>query len=425
MIDWENDIKRYHRGEMTPEEEHAFEKRALQDPFLAEALEGSSLVSSQEFSDDLADIHKRLQQKIKKKIWLWPLRIAASVALIILSYFAITRLFERDLNQDLALQKQEIPEGKQQLTESIDESVQQQSEKNKPTIDQQSSDRGKQKSALTNERDEINKKDITSLQPVGNPSLNEGPIKDSISRKELTLALIESEKVAIAEEKILKSKTETQQFSLNEKKALMQSNPNRLVVQGKVLSAEDYTPIPGVNVVIKGTNQGTVTDMNGNYKLITAGDAKLIYSFIGLQTQEVDAKDQSEINVNLQTDASQLSEVVVTGYSPYTNDEAREPVIKLAEPAGGKKAYDKYLKTGLVYPRQALENKVKGRVTISFTVKTNGSLDEFSVVKGLGYGCEQEVIRLVKEGPKWSPTTEDSVPVESEVRVRVKFALPD
>jgi hypothetical protein len=52
-------------------------------------------------------------------------------------------------------------------------------------------------------------------------------------------------------------------------------------------------------------------------------------------------------------------------------------------------------------------------------------LDEFSVLKGLGYGCDEEVIRLVKDGPKWSPTTEDDVPVESEVRVRVKFNPPD
>jgi len=75
--------------------------------------------------------------------------------------------------------------------------------------------------------------------------------------------------------------------------------------------------------------------------------------------------------------------------------------------------------------RQALENKIKGRVTIQFTVSTDGSLSEFSVFKGLGYGCDEEVIRMVKEGPKWSPTTEDNVAVESEVRVRVKFVLPN
>ncbi|HNT51430.1 MAG TPA: energy transducer TonB, partial [Cyclobacteriaceae bacterium] len=73
---------------------------------------------------------------------------------------------------------------------------------------------------------------------------------------------------------------------------------------------------------------------------------------------------------------------------------------------------------------QALENNVKGRVTVSFTVHTDGAVNEFNVLKGLGFGCDEEVVRLVKDGPKWSPTTQDGEPVESEVRVRVKFAPP-
>ena len=70
---------------------------------------------------------------------------------------------------------------------------------------------------------------------------------------------------------------------------------------------------------------------------------------------------------------------------------------------------------------QALDKKIKGRVTVQFTVTTHGDLTDFSVVKGLGYGCDDEVIRLVKKGPKWVPTTQDDVPVESEVKVIMKF----
>jgi TonB family protein len=166
--------------------------------------------------------------------------------------------------------------------------------------------------------------------------------------------------------------------------------------------------------------------MQGNYQITSEStNPTLVYSFIGLQTEEVKVVNKSEINVNLETDVSQLSEVVVTGYSPVKSDLDREPIVKLAEPEGGRRAYDKYLKNSLHYPQEALDNKVKGRVTIQFTVSIDGSLSEFSVFKGLGYGCDEEVIRLVKEGPKWSPTTEDNVAVESEVRVRVKFALPN
>jgi len=197
------------------------------------------------------------------------------------------------------------------------------------------------------------------------------------------------------------------------------------VIQGRVLAEEDSTPLPGVNIVIKGTTTGVVTDMNGNYQIVSAlPDPILQYSFIGLQSQEVAVKQPGELNVEMKTDVSQLSEVVITGYSPAGADPNREPVIKLAQPAGGLRAYDKYLKNSLRYPQQALENNVKGRVTVSFTVHTDGSVDEFNVLKGLGFGCDEEVIRLVKAGPKWSPTTQDGAPVESEIRVRVKFAPP-
>ncbi len=112
--------------------------------------------------------------------------------------------------------------------------------------------------------------------------------------------------------------------------------------------------MPGVNIIIKGTTIGTVTDMQGNYQIISdSTNPTLVYSFIGLQTEEVKVANQSELNVNLETDVSQLSEVVVTGYSPVKSDFDREPIVKLAEPEGGRRAYDKYLKNSLQYPQQA------------------------------------------------------------------------
>jgi TonB family protein len=89
---------------------------------------------------------------------------------------------------------------------------------------------------------------------------------------------------------------------------------------------------------------------------------------------------------------------------------------------GGIRAYNKYLDANARYPQEALKNNVKGKVKVEFAVRTDGSLDEYKIVKSLGYGCDEEVIRLIKDGPKWSPSTENGRPVESTVRVGVKFA---
>jgi TonB family protein len=429
MIDWEDDIKRYHNGEMTPEEQHALEKKALSDPFLAEALEGAGLITAQAFSADLAEVQKRIHQKTKKKIWMWPLRIAASLALIVISYLMIVPFIEKDTHQELALQKPITPEQKSKAKDQIEGITQHVPQETSTLADQPVSDLKKEKSLRTPRGNKIQEQENTADQALVIPSQNKEQTEDKFSEKELAKELAEGQRVAAAQEEILQSKIQAQSIRSEEKKSVMRSKgliTDQRVVQGKVVLAEDNTPIPGVNIVIKGTNRGTVTDINGEYKLtLNTADPKLVYSFIGFQTREVDVNNQNEMIVSLETDASQLSEVVVTGYSPYRTDEAREPFIKLAEPAGGRRAYDKYLKSNLHYPQQALANQVKGRVTVSFTVRTDGSLAEFNVVKGLGYGCDEEVIRMVKEGPKWSPTTEDSVPVESEVRVRVKFALPD
>src|SRR5688572_15296813 len=83
------------------------------------------------------------------------------------------------------------------------------------------------------------------------------------------------------------------------------------VVSGKVTSTEDGSALPGVNVVLKGTTNGTVTDADGNYKLnVPATGGILVLSFIGLQTQEVPIGEQSVVNAALALDVQQLSEVV-------------------------------------------------------------------------------------------------------------------
>lgn len=86
------------------------------------------------------------------------------------------------------------------------------------------------------------------------------------------------------------------------------------VVTGKVTSQEDGSPLPGVNVVLKGTTNGGVTDADGNYKInVPAKGGVVVFSFIGLQTQEIDIGERAVVDVALGLDVKQLSELIVTG----------------------------------------------------------------------------------------------------------------
>ncbi len=87
------------------------------------------------------------------------------------------------------------------------------------------------------------------------------------------------------------------------------------VISGTVVTQEDGSALPGVNIIVKGTGSGTVTDIDGNFSLNVATGDILVFSFIGYQSQEVRVGSRSTLNVVLVQDDTQLDEVVVTGYS--------------------------------------------------------------------------------------------------------------
>jgi len=128
--------------------------------------------------------------------------------------------------------------------------------------------------------------------------------------------------------------------------------------------------------------------------------------------------------VQLSMDVTQLSEVVTVGYGVQSAGESSPPTVDMTHPESGNRSFKQYLERNIRYPEQARINKVEGRVTVQFTVETDGSLTNFIVLRGIGSGCDEELIRLIKEGPKWIPTKKDNVPVQDKAKVRLKFQLP-
>ncbi len=87
------------------------------------------------------------------------------------------------------------------------------------------------------------------------------------------------------------------------------------VITGTVTSTEDGMGVPGATVLVKGTTIGTATDIDGKYSVnVPAGSNVLVFTFVGLISQEVNIGNRSTINVVLESDVTALSEVIVTGY---------------------------------------------------------------------------------------------------------------
>jgi len=85
-------------------------------------------------------------------------------------------------------------------------------------------------------------------------------------------------------------------------------------VTGTVTDADDL-PLPGVNIIVKGTSTGTQTDFNGEYSIEASSDQTLQFKYLGFETQEVKVGAQSDISVSMKVDSAELEEVIVTGYS--------------------------------------------------------------------------------------------------------------
>ena len=146
-------------------------------------------------------------------------------------------------------------------------------------------------------------------------------------------------------------------------------------ISGKVTD-DTGERLPGVNVVIKGTTTGAVTDFDGNYQLSLPDDGSttLVFSFVGFLTQEIEVGNRSVIDIQMSVDAARLEEIVVTGYSTESRRETTGALSIV-------KARDiQAIPTGNV--EQTLQGRVPG-----VTVITNGQPGTTSKVRIRGFGA--------------------------------------
>jgi len=180
-------------------------------------------------------------------------------------------------------------------------------------------------------------------------------------------------------------------------------------VTGKIISAQDVSPLPGVNIFLKGTTTGTVTDIHGNYRLSLPDEGgSLVFSFIGYTTQEIGIGAQSVIDVQMVAEVTQLSELVITSLGIERQKKALGYSVE-------KVAGAKVQQVAEPDPLRALQGKVAGVNILStsgapgsstrITIRGNASLlnnnQPLFVVDGVPYNNDMETTGslLVGGGP--------------------------
>lgn len=130
-----------------------------------------------------------------------------------------------------------------------------------------------------------------------------------------------------------------------------------ILISGVITSSDTDEPLPGVNITVKGTTTGTITDLDGAYQIAVPGsDAILVFQFVGYLTEEIPVGEQTTINVSMVMDIVQLNEIVVVGYGTMRKQDLTGSISSVSA---------EELNTGVITTtEQVLQGKVAGLTVI-------------------------------------------------------------
>lgn len=105
--------------------------------------------------------------------------------------------------------------------------------------------------------------------------------------------------------------------------------------------------------------------------------------------------------------------------SVYAQSDKTEDVITQPEFKGGIEKMYEYISTNFQYPEEAQKRSVNGKMEVEFTVEKSGDITYVGILKGLDYSIDEEVLRLLKAMPRWTPATKNGVPVRYKVSMPI------
>lgn len=360
----------YIQGLRKGKEAHRLEKKSMKDPFLADAIDGYNQVEGnheQRIEQLRIQISAHSTKKRNTYAIIWSVAACLVIGFGISSYF----LFLKETPEPV------IPIIPQKEIALVPTKTKTDSTPISPVSTKQA-----------DKKDIIAKSRTTISKPPSAP-ITTMPMEEETS----------DQTVAATEEEVIMTTGASDPESVKKMRiAKMAVIPTNDIIKGKVTDQKGE-PLIGASVMYKGTNIGTVTDVNGEFSLLKKAENKqLTAQYIGYDPVEVPVDTSRTMLIAMNEDPKGLSEVVVVGYG--VNKKANKD--STPQPVDGKRKYQKYLKENLVRPTDETCAQVKGKVVLTFLVNRDGRPFHIKVKKSLCESSDKEAIRLVQEGPDWT-----------------------
>ena len=418
------DIEKYWKGKLNPAEMHAMEKAAMDDPFLADALEGYKNTSLA----DLDSLKERLDKRVgavvpilnlKRKRFTW-IRAAAAIIIIIGIGLLVQQLVFNDKNKNAMaiLEKDDKrPESVTNNDRITPDSINKDASTEPGSVvkkqEQKASATPKAESHVysnpdtiskTSERDVVLKKSENESAPAGNAQvIANAEIKDE------SVKVRSEEKNVNDTSKSLNNKLLRLPVPMEKTKASRAYYENDKLSEAALNNKYNYrvvdaqnNPVPFANVMNTRDNVGTYTDIRGNFNLVSS-DSIL---HVQIRSLGYDAANYKLVPSNTQPGDLVLKEderkETNAQYRKVVSSLSRKDSAEIEEPEVGWGNYNTYIANNIQIPEKVRPKNTRSDVELSFDIDKTGQPINIKVTRSSQCKeCDEEAIRLLKEGPKW------------------------
>jgi TonB family protein len=426
------DIEKYWNGKLSAAEMHAMEKAAMDDPFLADALEGYKNINVADAGlDSLRDrLDKRVGAfvpvlNLKRKRFTWVRAAAAIIIIVGLGLLVQQLVFKNRTENSIAIieKKEKQPESAANNDRIQSDSIQG-DVKNQSALDTLEP-RKKISVTLNSENyvytpiDTIKKTDTsyanlkkgeTETIPAGNaqaiasaerkdePAKEKANFKKTFGDSTKTL----NDNNFNAARSVAKPKSNQEYFDMRDKAAISSGFVLNNTYNYRVVDAQN-NPVPFANVMNTRDNIGTYTDIRGNFNLVSSD------SILNVQIRSLgyDAANYKLVPSNAQAGSLVLKEderkeTVVAQNRKVVSSVSRKDSTEIEEPEVGWGNYNTYVANNIQIPENVRPKNTLSDVELSFDIDKNGQPVNIKVKRSSQCKeCDEEAIRLLKEGPKW------------------------